>query len=489
MDRITITDEEHDLLGRLSQKQRLILKKLAALVGSADQSGEYDIRFDAILVEGFTVAEAEMLAERISRMKGIVEDVHNDLDHIHIRLAHEARVLFHKLALQAEGHMPRGNGEKICEAALALKRAFGVTTDVEYSLEFSREDINFGEDVIHMDTAFIWGEQWRMSFEDHPADYLLREIEIRPMAGDTVGVSQYVSLQWPGYEKYARDFLDRVDLEDFTDTNRWKKLVPGIVEKSARLLEEAKDRLRADMTVRTDEGEIIRKDMLLRDMKDVCQTQNRLCEVFAPVSGTRVIPEWPAREEPHGYFREHFSDLAGFQSSIGKLDDNSRWRIEGYFARLWVNLFMREYGIGPEIIDGKPDWVMCAKELREKYPEKADSLESKFQEGLAAGNIRIAWGLHTRDFVIVKAFVTARLHQPDVGVLELPMMGWHYPAGRNRDEMRSALDKSIWFALSNDLVDEGDVDLTDDDIAQICEEYRYGSCKSAGCCKGRSGSS
>lgn len=487
MDGITLKDKENALWAQLTPKQRLILKKLAVLVGSGDQPGEFDIGFAALLGEGFTLAEKEIITARISGIKGIVGEARSKLDHIHIRLAHEAMPLFHKLALQAEGYASNGKGEKICEAALTLKRAFGVTADVEYNLEFTNEHFNTGEDVSHLDTAFIWGDRWRMVFADHPADYLLQEIGIRPMADNTIGISQYVSFQWPGSEKYEHNFLDRVSLEDFTAPDRWRKLIPGLLEKSARFLEEAKERLRADMTVRTDKGEAIRKDILLREMKEVCQMRDKLCEVLAPVSETRVIPEWPAREEPHGYFREHVSDLADFQSSIGKLDDDTRCGIESYIAKLWVNLFMREYCIRPETLDdGKNDWVMGVKELKEKYPEKAVSLEPKFQESLAAGSIRIAWGLHTRDFRIIKAFVTARLYQPDIGVLELPMMGWHYPNGLNRDEMRRALDKAIWFALSNDLVGGEDVEFTDDDIAQICEEYRYGSYKSIGCSPGRS---
>ncbi|MBD5646060.1 MAG: hypothetical protein HDQ89_00005 [Desulfovibrio sp.] len=132
--------------------------------------------------------------------------------------------------MQAEENPANGNGVTYGRAVLALKRAFGVRSDVFYNQEFSSENFNYGEDTSYLDPAFGRGALWRMDFSDCPAEFLKRSVVIRPEAGDRLAITQIISPTCPGSIDSSIDSLGVVSVAEFIDPETWETMIPGIVD-------------------------------------------------------------------------------------------------------------------------------------------------------------------------------------------------------------------------------------------------------------------
>lgn len=450
MCRITFTEPESDLMDELSIRQLLVLRKLAAMIGSARlDAAEHRLALEDFIGKGFDEEDSSRVMRLLKKMTGILEAVADEGGVLSLRFRPEALSLVRKLAMQAEESPANGNGTTYARAALALKRAFGIRSDVFYNLEFCTENFNYGEDTSYLDPAFERGARWRMDFSDSPAEFLTRIVVICPEADNRLGITQTVSSTWPGSMDSSIDRLGVISVAGFIDPETWETMIPGIVDQGHLALEKAREKLEPMLEVRLDDGRVTSKVELLRDMKAVCEEGDRLCGVFGAAPEVRQSPEWPLDQEPRAFFREFSCNLAHFeQHFLDRLCQSLSWDVESFSAGLWLQLFAEKYGIRPDPLD--LDDYGCAgaaQNLRAAHPEKAEEMGPEYRQALGNARISIAWGLATRDFRQVEAFVNGILTHPAIGKKEMPFIGWDMSSGIDRESLRQCLDDAERLAL------------------------------------------
>lgn len=450
MGRITFTEAERELMAGLSTRQLLLLQKLAGMVGSARlDAAEHRLALEDFIGKGFDAEDSGRVMRLLKKMAGILEAVAHEGGVLFLRFRPEALSCVRKLAMQAEESPANGNGVTYGRAVLALKRAFGVRADVFYDLEFSSENFNYGEDTSYLDPAFDMGAPWRMNFSDSPSEFLKRSVVIRPKADNRLAITQTVSPTWPGCEDSRVDSLGVIPVADFTDPDTWETMIPGIVDQGRLALEKARGKMERTLAVRLDDGKVINKAALLREMKAVCEEEDRLCGFFGMAPEVRQNPEWPLDQEPRAFFREFSCDLAQFEKQfLNSMCQNLKWNVEGFMGGLWLHLFSEKYGIEPDALDlDEYGSAGVAQDLCEAHPDKAGEIQPEYQQALREARIRIAWGLATSDFRQVRGFVNGILVHPAIGREELPFIGWDSSSGLDGESMRECLDNAERSAL------------------------------------------
>lgn len=450
MSRTTFTEAESDLMNELSIRQLLILRKLAAMIGSArPDAADQRLALEDFIGKGFDEEDSNRIVRLLKKMTGILEAVAVEGGVLSLRFRPEALSLVRKLAMQAEESPANGNGTTYARAALALKRAFGIRSDVFYNLEFCTENFNYGEDTSYLDPAFERGARWRMDFSDRPAEFLTRIVVICPEADNRLGITQSVSSTWPGSMDSSIDSLGVISVAEFIDPETWETMIPGIVDQGRLALERAREEIERMLEVRLDDGKVTSKAALLRDMKAVCAEEDRLCGVFGCSPEVRQSPEWPLDQEPRAFFREFSCNLAQLQKHfLNNMGQSLRWDVESFMARLWLHLFGEKYGIKPDALElDEYGSDGAAQALREAHPEKAEEIWPEYGQALGEARIRIAWGLATRDFRQAEAFVNGILVHPAIGKKEMPFIGWDMSSSIDRESLRQCLDDAERLAL------------------------------------------
>ena len=241
MSRITFTDDERELMRPLFVRPFHILRKMAALAGSGGAREQVSVRLEDFIGFDFDERDVERIVNLVSGMRGIVSGLSVSDDALHMDFYPEALSLVKKLALQAEEDEP-GEGVLYCESALALKRAFGMRGDVEYTQDFDFEDFNHGEDISYLDGGFE-GDSWLMEIRGSVRG-LNRMIQIMPDNG-RISIRQHVSYGHPGIDTSVCDELADINREDFISPDFRKDFIPVIVEKRDACLERAPGKLAA----------------------------------------------------------------------------------------------------------------------------------------------------------------------------------------------------------------------------------------------------
>lgn len=239
MSRITFTDNERELMRPLFVRPLQVLRKLAALAGSGGVKEEVSVKLDDFIGPGFDENDTERIVSLVSGMREIVRGVSVSGDALCIGFNPKALSLVRKLALQAEEDEP-GEGVLFCESALALKRAFGMRGDVEYTQDFGFEDFNHGEDTSYLDGGFE-GDSWLMEIRGKIRK-LNRMIQIMP-DNNRISIRQYLSYGRPNIDTSVCDELADIGREDFISTDFRKNFIPVIVEKGDACLEQAAGKL------------------------------------------------------------------------------------------------------------------------------------------------------------------------------------------------------------------------------------------------------
>lgn len=131
-------------------------------------------------------------------------------------------------------------------------------------------------------------------------------------------------------------------------------------------------------------------------MWEACAERDRLTEIFSSVSEVLCDPRWPMDQGQEGYFREFACDLDTFESFADRLANREQLLLDSYASWIWRDSFRKTYGWELRVLDDD-DWhaAALAHGLRRDYPEKAEEITPLYRESLAAGTIRIAWGLYT----------------------------------------------------------------------------------------------
>lgn len=450
MSRITFTEAEWELQGALSTRQLLILTKLAAMIGSHRlDASEHRLALEDFIGKGFDEEDSGRIVGILKKMTGILEDVADAGGVLFLRFRPEALSYVRKLAMQAEENPANGNGTTYARAALALKRAFGIRSDVFYNLEFSTENFNYGEDTSYLDPAFERGAPWRMDFSDKPSEFLERSVVICPEADNRLAITQILSSICPDSFDPSIDRLGVISVAEFIDPETWETMIPGIVDQARLALETAREKLERMLEIRLDDGRVTSKVELLRDMKAVCEEEDRLCGLFGIAPEVRQSPEWPLNQEPRAFFREFSCNLAHFeQYFLVHLCQSISWDVENFSAGLWLQLFAEKYGIRSDPLE--MDDYGCtgaAQNLRAEHPEKAAAMGPAYRQALEKARIRVAWGLATRDFRQVEGFVNGILAHPAMGRTEIPSIGWDFSCGMDRESLRKCLAAAERLAL------------------------------------------
>ena len=238
MSQITFTDDERELMRPLFIRPLQILRKIAALAGSGGAREQVSVRLEDFIGFGFDEKDVERIVSLASGMKGIISGVSVSDDALCMDFYPEALSLVKKLALQSKED-ELGEGVLFCESALALKRAFGMRGNVEYTQDFDFEDFNHGEDVSYLDGGFE-GDSWLMEIRGRIRG-LNRMIQIMPGNG-RIFIRQHVSYGRPNIDTSVCDELADFDREAFISPD-FRKFIPGIVEKGEACLERAPGKL------------------------------------------------------------------------------------------------------------------------------------------------------------------------------------------------------------------------------------------------------
>lgn len=191
-----------------------------------------------------------------------------------------------------------------------------------------------------------------------------------------------------------------------------------------------------------------REDEFFLCLREVCSERDRLTEIFSPVSEVLRDPCWPLDQGQKGFFREFVCDLDAFEPFVTKLADRDQSILDACAARVFLEEFRKTYGWELKVRDND-DWhaAALARGLRRDYSEMAEDIEPMYRKSLAAGTIRIAWGLCTTDTVNVSAFVHGLIEHPAIGRREMKNMGWGMAKCPSKDDMRQALKCAINLAL------------------------------------------
>ena len=93
-------------------------------------------------------------------------------------------------------------------------------------------------------------------------------------------------------------------------------------------------------------GKIIGKPDLIRNMIKVCGEPDRMCELLTDYPEVRKSPEWPLNEETKAVFKLYICDLAKFADNFLP-HFSASFRYEGieFVSRLWIELFKKNMGL------------------------------------------------------------------------------------------------------------------------------------------------
>lgn len=451
MSRITFTDAERDLMNDLSIRKGQVLRKLARLVGSEiAESQTCKIPLEDLIGKGFDDHDSRMILKLVSTMRAIVEEAWLRGGSLFVKFRPEAISMIRKNALQAVEHAPRGNGVAYCEAALALKRAMGVRSEVWFTLDFDNESFNYGEDVSYLETAFD-SDSWFIGFEEDIGEILQSKISIRPVSDGQIEVGQSVCCKLPGCDSCSSQRLALVPAGDFLDPEKWEKLLPDMAARGRELVEKAREKTQGMLEVRLDNGVVLSRPEILKRMEEACREKDALCRVFGIASEIRPSPEWPLGQEPKAYYREYSCALAAFMDQqMEKFGRPMTWAVEDFAGKLWLAIFEKKFGIKPDEMDIEDYGTgRVAEDFQEKFSDKAAEMEPEYRQALGNAKIRIAWGLATDDFKRVSGFVNGVIFHPDIGRKELKYIGWSFGVKNMEPQaLRKCLDDAERDALS-----------------------------------------
>lgn len=450
MELITFTEAERDLMDGLSVRQMQILRKLARILPVAE-NGVYSVSLSDFIGKGFDRDDADRIVRLVGKMDRIVREASIAGGFLHLRVSPEALTLLEKMAAQNRVNHAGGLGNAYGQATLALKMALGIKGDVDYSQEFDHENFNYGEDTGYLDRAFPSGCRWHMEFGDRPEDYLKRDVWISALANDELSITQSICCTWPDAPACWNERLGPVPVSVLTDPEKWERLLPEIAGKGLAGLKKARDEARAMLGVAQEDGSVVCKPDMLRDMRQACGEVDILCAFFGTDPEVRKVPEWPLRMEPKGWFREFSCSLAEFQDRFAPgLSQTFKWDVQRVAAELWLNIFREECGIAAD-----PDDIVdfgeegCAGDFREKYPAEAERIEPVYRKALEDARVRIAWGLATHNFRKIRAFVDGRISHPAIGTREIGRSGFEVSCGPGLIAMRGRLRDAERLALWN----------------------------------------
>ena len=449
MELITFTEAERDLTDNLSVRQMQILRKLASILPVAE-NGVYPVSLADFIGKGFDRDDAERILRLVGKMDRIVREASIADGFLHLRLNPEALTLLEKMAMQNRVNHAGGLGNAYGQATLALKMALGIKGDVNYSLEFDHENFNYGEDTAYLDMAFPSGCRWHMEFGDKPEEYLKRDVWISALANEELSITQAICCTWPDAPGGWRERLGPVPVSVFTDREKWERLLPEIAENGLAGLKKARENARAMLGAAQEDGSVVCKPDILRDMRQACGEVDILCAFFRTSPEIQQIPEWPLRMEPKGFCREFSCSLAEFQDRFEPgLSQTFKWDVQRIAAELWLNIFREECGIAAD-----PDDIVdfgeegCAEDFREKYPAEAERIEPVYRKALEDARVRIAWGLPTHDFRKIRAFADGRISHPAIGTREIGRSGFGVACGpgliAKRGRLRDAERLALW---------------------------------------------
>lgn len=423
-------DEERPILAHLGFRAGSFLNRLGKLLQAEASAGpNFSIPIELIIGKGHDSEDLEWLDYLLSLLQKA------GLRFSHSILPQEGCLLMDiepaalRFMLKYPGRNDRADGKGTLRgnAMLILKRAFGIRSDVYYSEAFDTENFNYGEDTSYLDRAF--NGHWRMEFSDRPEKFLERLIIVEPARKpEKIRIVQGFHYHLPGCFDTSGQELLELDPADFEKPEILESLVPQILESAAGGLDRARGRLKDMREVEDENGRIIDKIQLLEDMRRACQKKDRLCGLFGCQPPVRPSPEWPEDSEPHGYCRVFGCALQKFRTKYGAmLSRNVEWAIEKFMGQLWLRVFRIRHGIGPGEFDLREYGAAgVAEDLRDEYPDLAASIEDEFQAELEKAEIRIAWGLFSRQFKNVAAFVDLAISHPDEAEDFRSQPGWAF---------------------------------------------------------------
>lgn len=449
MSRSTYTDAERHLLKDLSIRKTQVLKKLARLMG-ADDAATQQVPLEDLIGKDCDDHDRRMILKTVTTMRSIIEAAWLRQGALFVKFRPEARSLIRKMALQAHAYPPRGDGVAYCEAALALKRAMGVRSEVWYTQDFDFESFNYGEDTEYLETAFE-NDSWCMSFEEDRGEFLQNEVMIRPVPGGRIQIDQSVCCQWPSCDLHSSQRLALVPAGEFLDPESWAKLLPGMAAQGRELVEKVNARIRGLLEVKLDNGAVLSRPEILRRMEEACREKDALCQLFGLSPEVRPSPEWPLGQEPRAWYREYSCSLAEFLEQHREGAGRSlRCAVEDFAGSLWLAIFEKKFGIRVDPTDLE-DYGPCgvAERFQERFQDKAAEIEAEYRRKLENATARFAWGLSTEDFKRVSGFVNGVLSHPALGKKELKHIGWSFDVTDMRpDALRKSLDDAVRDALS-----------------------------------------
>lgn len=338
------------------------------------------------------------------------------------------------------------NGSAYANAALKLKEAFGVKSDLFYNLEFITEKIKPGGDFSNLENGFRPGERWRMFFKDESQDYITREIQILPKK-DAVMIVQIVLSSWPGAYNSKRDRLAIVPLDEFLDTVKWEAICEFLANEGETAMELALKGFA--MTMKSyfdfDTGIVVSKPKFIKNMIKVCSERD-LLNVVNAIPDLKIVPEFPVNEEPRAVYRRFVTDLHTFaEKCLPEYNLTFKFEAKEFLSRIYVHYFKKKYDI--ELPDDLDSQTAEAK-IRKMRPELAQDFDKEFQWKLAFGKVKLAWGFAT-DFKRVRAFMDAILSHPEVGFKKISNPCLVFAKGEDEHSLRECLDDVIKLTLTS----------------------------------------
>lgn len=438
-------------MGRLDLREWLSLKHLAALI-NPDSMETIELPFCEIFdgePDTYDKIKFQKVIDRLIH-KGIIEECSSTENSLIFKFSPSALPFIHKLITQLDKNFGDGKGPLFAKAMLALKRSLGIKGDVWYREDFDTENFDFGEYIGYLDMGFK-GNYWRMEFSDEPGDYLERAISVYPGKNELLLVTQSINYDLPDCDEYDKKVLAELPVEDFINPDSWKNFIPEIVDTAKKDLENAAEKLKDLMRVQTRKGLIINKMELLKDMEAVVQEHKIMCEFFGRSPNVRSISEWPVDCERRGYFRECEYSLKYFnQNFLPGLSQTNSWYLDNFMGEIWLTIFKNKFAIEPDWLDLEDfGSAGCAKNLQEEFPEKAAQIERDYNNALENSRIRIAWGLYTKDFNDVRAFVNAALHCDPFNKSQQLKMGFGYPYKLDYKELKSCMKEAAEQTLKH----------------------------------------
>lgn len=335
-------------------------------------------------------------------------------------------------------------GKLYCEAALKLKEAFGVNSDVFYHLEFFTQKVEPDTDFSSLDNGFRPGERWRMFFKDEPQEYISREIEILPKK-DSVAIVQTVLCVWPGANNSKRDRLAVVDLQEFLDPEKWAVVCELLANEGDTAMKLAIKSFGPELEAHFEDGSIISKPELVDTMIKVCSERDLLLNVVNSFTDLIIAPEFPVNDEPRAIYRCFVTSLGAFtQNGLPEFCLSFKFEAKAFLSENFVHYFKKKYSIElPDDLDNKS----AEAKIREMCPELAQEFEKEFQWKLDYGKVKLAWGFAT-DYKRVRAFCDAILSHPEIGFKKISTPFLVFCERPSEDSLRKSLNEAINLTLS-----------------------------------------